>query len=545
MLSVVIGLLLVVVLLRHHIHRLGNMIWSSRMRYYSNNVSTTNDNEVLSLPTPSMARGIIVELRRHPALELVIDNVQTKLNIPITLVHGWHNRQFANDIYNSRSFVDTLVEVNADNLDQTSYSTLLTDEGFWKSLNLGRADQRVLIFQTDSGICGYGKDLDKFLNYDLCGANWYADWYSVENKQMVNGGLSLRNPQAMLRLIQNNKDDTNREGYEDYLFTNWCRKDDECSVCPEQVANIFSTEKYQTKTSKPWGFHKNWGNWGNWGWNNHDDVMLCEFNQKIRDIYINLPKNKVRTPDNNQWSPVCKISKQDVVFVLLCHRTIATESCIQLSVDRLKLHYVDPIIVVIDDNSPLEIPKDLGVSEVIVSEYPGAGEFLPYFYFWKRKWATRMVMLHDSSFIHSPIPIDFSLQYQTMWTAPCYWEDDVLCKNLLSPLENSKTLVKFYMNKNMWQMSRGAMAVVSWDLVNTLQTKTKVFTALSPLIKTVKDRMGWEMILGLLCAWVGENNPAIFVNFEPKKWEDYLEQTLPNSHQTPTLNVIEKVHFGR
>jgi hypothetical protein len=108
-----------------------------------------------------MSRAIIVEPREHLALEKVLENVCDKLSIPITLVHGEKNVEFAQEAAKKCACVDVTAQVNADNLNATTYSRLLTDEIFWN--NVGAEDNdNVLIFQTDSGICGDGKDFDKF-----------------------------------------------------------------------------------------------------------------------------------------------------------------------------------------------------------------------------------------------------------------------------------------------------------------------------------------------------------------------------------------------
>ena len=54
--------------------------------------------------------------------------------------------------------------------------------------------EKTLIFQTDSGICGDGKEFSKYKNYDYCGAPWnfeIDEIRSIKNK-VGNGGFSIR-----------------------------------------------------------------------------------------------------------------------------------------------------------------------------------------------------------------------------------------------------------------------------------------------------------------------------------------------------------------
>ena len=63
-------------------------------------------------------------------------------------------------------------------------------------------------------------------------------------------------------------------------------------------------------------------------------------------------------------------------------------------------------IVIIDDNSNQSLVKaDFPYKnvEVIQSEYPGRGELLPYYYFYKRHFFENAVIIHDSVFFHKRI----------------------------------------------------------------------------------------------------------------------------------------------
>src|ERR1700734_1857442 len=75
----------------------------------------------------------------------------------------------------------------------------------------------------------------------------------------------------------------------------------------------------------------------------------------------------------------------------------------------IKKLYPNVDIKIIDDNSShFIVPDDLNLDniEIIKSEYPGRGELLPYYYFYKYKWFDVAVILHDSCFIQKEINTD-------------------------------------------------------------------------------------------------------------------------------------------
>lgn len=74
------------------------------------------------------------------------------------------------------------------------YNRLFLSEGFWKGL---LQYKRVLIFQSDSEILRHG--IEEFLQYDYVGAPWKI------NFRGGNGGLSIRNPAAMLEALDKHK----------------------------------------------------------------------------------------------------------------------------------------------------------------------------------------------------------------------------------------------------------------------------------------------------------------------------------------------------
>ncbi len=74
------------------------------------------------------------------------------------------------------------------------YNKLFLSREFWEGM---LAYKRVLIFQSDSEIFRSG--IEEFLKYDYVGAPWKL------NFRGGNGGLSIRNPAAMIEAIDKHK----------------------------------------------------------------------------------------------------------------------------------------------------------------------------------------------------------------------------------------------------------------------------------------------------------------------------------------------------
>lgn len=240
----------------------GDHVWSRARRVTSTNSVVT--------------RAVIVEPRAHSALNAVIENICNKLHIPITLFHGNLNVELARSLEGSVECLSTLVNIEENNLNSASYNELLlSDERFWSKLDVPESDS-VLIFQTDSGICGDGSALKDFEHYDYCGG-LFLSYHTFHGGSLVgNGGFSIRNVATARRLLRENPDHRHDFYWEDVLFSHWCLKDPGCSVCSEQIGAQFSSTGAQQDVSTAWAFHRNWGK------PESSTRMLCEFNDQIR-----------------------------------------------------------------------------------------------------------------------------------------------------------------------------------------------------------------------------------------------------------------------
>lgn len=137
--------------------------------------------------------GVIVETRRHSALEYVIHNFQERLQIPIQLFHGRSNFDFI-----MSSSVSELVhggkvhlfQLEVSDLDAGKYNALFLTDRFWTQL---LSKGKILVFQTDAILCdGSDYDLRDFLTFDYIGSKWPRKRPIGLLIDGGNGGLSLR-----------------------------------------------------------------------------------------------------------------------------------------------------------------------------------------------------------------------------------------------------------------------------------------------------------------------------------------------------------------
>lgn len=137
--------------------------------------------------------SIIVETRKHPALEYVVRNLNKNTNIPIQIFHGRKNLDFimstsiADEVENGNVI---LTQLNTDELTASQYNALFLTKKFWECV---RGRNKILVFQTDSIICSFSDfSLADFISFDYIGSKFprYRPVGLIIDGG--NGGFSLR-----------------------------------------------------------------------------------------------------------------------------------------------------------------------------------------------------------------------------------------------------------------------------------------------------------------------------------------------------------------
>jgi len=205
--------------------------------------------------TPRYA-AIIYEGRIHYALKAVCHNTMNAL-VPrgewdLHIFHSNVNARFVGSIFGGAPGVN-LHNVDNKEISVSRYNALMTADDFWRKFE---RYERVLVFQTDSFFL---QQLNpSHLAYDYVGAPWCLERNSVAqqlvndghvrgvNKKSVgNGGLSVRNPAAMLRCVNeyHAKEGLGREDLPEDVFFIVCMAALNMNIATPEVAGSFAIEQ--------------------------------------------------------------------------------------------------------------------------------------------------------------------------------------------------------------------------------------------------------------------------------------------------------------
>ena len=241
-------------------------------------------------------------------------------------------------------------------------------------------------------------------------------------------------------------------------------------------------------------------------------------------------------------------NEKSYVFVILRNIQKTSDNDLWLSAYQSIRQYYTNQIIIIDDNSSLNtFNGKLVNTEIIQSEYNGAGEILPYHYFLKEKWADTMIFLHDSMVIHR-LFTDDELDHEVVIHWHFNEKDKAIVKKsvaLLSYLTKSKEIEEYIVNGE-WVGVFGGASIIDLSVVEMLEEKYKI-TNLVNFIRTRKQRQLVERVLGMILSY--EKN--VTSNFGdilkyPKNFEtNNLQISIHNISQANYNTAIIKLWRGR
>ncbi len=190
------------------------------------------------------------------------------------------------------------------------------------------------------------------------------------------------------------------------------------------------------------------------------------------------------------------------VFVILRNIQTAKDNDLWISsYNSIRKFYTNPIVI-IDDNSTINtVNGRLTDTDVIKSEWKGAGEIHPYYYFLKEKWADRMIFLHDSMFLNRPFqPSELEGGIRFHWHFDhADVRNDRKISTFLSLLSQSKDVIAEISNPEfLWKGCFGGTSIVDLEVVEQLEEKYEFFSKLISAIRTRNDRETFERVLGII-----------------------------------------------
>lgn len=171
----------------------------------------------------------------------------------------------------------------------------------------------------------------------------------------------------------------------------------------------------------------------------------------------------------------------------------------------IRLFHQEEIVIIDDCSDPLYLKDNLTLvnTKIISSQFPGSGEFLPYYYLYQLKLFDRVAILHDSMFLQSPIRFDNIQSIRFLWHFSDHSCDFVERESyLISLLSNSHDIKNFY-DKKEWHGCFGCASLVTYQYVKELEERYQLFRLL-PFVKSRYDRMAMERIIGLLAFYTGK-----------------------------------------
>jgi len=231
------------------------------------------------------------------------------------------------------------------------------------------------------------------------------------------------------------------------------------------------------------------------------------------------------------------------------------------SIKLLKTLYPNRKIIIIDDNSNQNYVKsefDYKNIEIIKSEFKGAGEILPYYYFLKNKYFENAVILHDSVFFHKRIPFELlNHNVVPLWYFNPDKENVENSLRIVQQLKNNYIIQKkithndnvIGLPQDKWFGCFGSQSYINHNFLLKINEKYGIVN-LTQSIKNRSDRCCLERIIG--CIFFTENAKlckvkALFGDIMSyQKWgESTFDKYIENFNKGNVKKSVVKVWTGR
>jgi len=248
------------------------------------------------------------------------------------------------------------------------------------------------------------------------------------------------------------------------------------------------------------------------------EVLLSETVQ--RNDPRNYPdENEIVYPKESEWKPTYQSRIQPVqqkrtsvelfhnektyVFVILRNIKQASDNDLWLSAyHSIRDHYTNKIVIIDDNSSINTVNGKLVNTDIIESEYRGAGELLPYVYFHREKWADTMIFIHDSMVLYRPFT-ESELNHEVAF----HWHftetnPDTVKRSvaLLSSMTTDQDILDFASDPNEWIGCFGGTCIIDSSIAELMETKYGI-QKLAQYIRTRKQREIVERIIGIILSY--------------------------------------------
>ena len=195
------------------------------------------------------------------------------------------------------------------------------------------------------------------------------------------------------------------------------------------------------------------------------------------------------------------INDKSYIFVILRNIRDSADNDLWIACYNSIRQYYTNKIIIIDDNSAMNtVNGRLDNTDIIYSDFAGAGETLPYYYFLMHRWADRMIFLHDTMSLYRPFrpdEIDTNARFHWFFTNT----DNLTVSRLeqfLPSLSRSNELLPYCKQPDKWKACFGVAMIIDLQIVEQLEEKYKLFSTMVMMIRNRKDREMAERALGIV-----------------------------------------------
>jgi hypothetical protein len=200
-------------------------------------------------------------------------------------------------------------------------------------------------------------------------------------------------------------------------------------------------------------------------------------------------------------------------FILLRHvNSKVSDLYWKESYARIRKFYPEHPIMIIDDASnPEFLNESIHTTKCTViynTQYKGAGELLPYYYFHLLHPFDVAVILHDSVFLNSYIEFSTNDPVRFLWSFTHQFDHEIFhhIDNLLQKADHYDNLIQKYHKGSEWLGCFGVMSSIHWDFLDKIQKAHSLFQNVLPFIQNRANRHGLERFFAVLCYY---NQPMI------------------------------------
>ena len=201
-------------------------------------------------------------------------------------------------------------------------------------------------------------------------------------------------------------------------------------------------------------------------------------------------------------------------IVTRCVRNVEQNTLYRECYKAIRKFHPDLKIIFIDDNSNKDVLKEYEMEnvEIIQSEYPATGEYLPYWYLLQRKMFKKAIIIQDSMILNTAIPYQDVNDYKFIFEfTPDRNEMDEVNALINSTSIPNELRMLYYSNK--WVGCFGSTMVITSDFLQKVEEKVEI-SRWSKIVNTRKMRMGLERGIALACIYTGGSmsNNSLFGN---------------------------------